>query len=119
MSLRGAITSLKTGSVYTVTRRAASTYVDGKLVAGATSTRTIVASIQPVSGRETLQFAESERTREMRAVFTEDELLARSSSNEPDIVTINGESFEVMRVEYWEAFGAFHSRAYVARVHSP
>lgn len=119
MSLRDAITSLKTGATYQVTRKAASTYVDGKAVAGASTTFEIVASIQPVSGREILQFAESERTREMRAVYTETELFTRSSTNEPDKVSINGETFEVMRVEFWEAFGGVHSRAFVARVHSP
>lgn len=118
MSLGPVIDSLG-GLTLTFTRTTASAYASGRLTYGTESQFSAVCGVQPISGRERLMFAESERTREMRVLFTRAELLARTPATEPDRVVIGGEVFEVVRVEKWDGFGETHCRAYVAKVDSP
>jgi hypothetical protein len=114
MSPIGAIASLSTGT-YTVTRRAVGAYSDGRWTPGGTSSFSIIASIQPVSGRLLLALPENERTEEQRVVYTITELRTRIGAADPDVVTIDGDAWEVSRVDRWQAFGAVHYRAFVAR----
>ena len=122
MSLRDAIDVFATGT-YTVTRTAASTYVNGREVTGATTTFKIAASIQPLQGRidgRVLQvLAEGRHTNNIRVVFTKTALRSISA---PDKVTIDGELWEVFAVERWEAFGpsgTAHYECFISRLALP
>lgn len=113
--INGAITSHKTGD-YTVTRRAAKTVTAGRAVAGATTTiSNVPMSIQPVTGRALVDAPEGRRADEMRLVFAEIELYTVQPGNESDLITYRGESWEVIKSEYWEHWGTSHCRAYIAR----
>lgn len=115
MSLNGAITAHKTGD-YTVTRRAAGTVVAGRPVAGATTTLSAVPmSIQPVTGRALVDAPEGRRADEMRLVLCAIELFTVQPGNESDLITYRGESWEVIKSEFWEHWGTSHCRAYIAR----
>lgn len=91
-----------TGS-YTVTRRAAATITSGRAVAGAVTTLTIRASVQPASGRDLMRLEEGRRSNETRVVFTTTKLLVgeQGGANEADLVSIDGASWEVQHVETW------------------
>lgn len=120
MALRGAIGSLSTG-VYTVTRTAPGTYdANGKFVAGATSTLAgVVATVQPVSGRQLRDVPEGQRGDELRVIYTETELWPRTPSQAGDRITLDGEAWVIVRAERWQGLGGVHWRAYAARQVTP
>lgn len=118
MSATDAIGSLATGS-YTVTRHAAGTRVQGRSVPGAVSTFSIIASVQPVTGRQLQDLPEGQRGTETIAIYTRTELKTRSADSEPDLVDNEGVPFEVVRVERWRAFSDVHYRAYAMRTERP
>jgi hypothetical protein len=122
MSLNGVLAPGRgfSSGTYTVTRRAAETDdTHGRRVAGATSTLSIVASIQPMSGRDLQGLPEGQRSDENVTIYTTTFLTTRSPTNAPDLVTFGGEPYEVFRVETWVAFGRTHYRAYAARRTTP
>lgn len=106
----GAIASLATGT-YLVTRRAASTYVDGVATPGAETTFNTVAVAVPVSGRELQRLPEGMRSREVMRIFTEDELRTVQPGSDPDLVSIDGYLFEVQAVSRWVAGGYYEAFA--------
>lgn len=113
--LNGVITAFQTPGPYTVTRTAASTLLNGREVPGATSTFTIVACVQPMSGRMLEALPEGRRTTENRVIYTETLLVAMTPTNAPDVVTIDSEAWEVFQVQRWQHWGATHFVAYAAR----
>ncbi len=115
MSLRGAIASLTQGGPYTVTRTTNGALVKGKAQAGTNSTLSVAGSLQSVSGRELQALPESFRGDEVRVLYTLTELRTVSESHAADRVTIGGESWLVIKVEVFPAFGDTHYRVYVAR----
>lgn len=117
MSLAGAIVRLRSGS-YSVTRTTARTYTLGKLNSASTSSLTIVASIQPTSGRELQDMPEGMRTDELVTIYTSTALQTKTSTAEPDKVAIGSDSYEVVRVQPWIAFGETHYRAFARKVGS-
>jgi hypothetical protein len=108
VNLAGAIQSLATGS-YVVTRRAVSTYVDGRAVLGTTSTfDTGLAVAVPVSGRELERLPEGLRGREVYRLFTTIQLrTAVPDVSDPDLVVINGLAWEVKTDIGWFAAGGY------------
>jgi len=93
---------------YTVTRHAASSYVSGRWVAGSTSELTVRASIQPATADQLQRLPEALRTKEARAVFSTTKLLTanESTGGKADLVSIDGEDFEVQEVKDWgECYG--------------
>lgn len=109
------IGSLSTGT-YTVTRRAAATYVAGILTPGATSTLSIVAAVVPATGRDLERLPEARRSVETRAVFTATALKigAQAAPYESDLVSIEGDSWEVQHLETWPGLAGYY-RAIVQR----
>jgi hypothetical protein len=103
----------------TVTRAAAGSYVDGRWVAGSTSTLTVTASAQPHRARpdELLHLPEADRTRESLRLYTETELQTADEETQTpaDLVTWDGEQWEVVRVESWP-LGLAHYKAIALRV---
>lgn len=105
--LSGVIDSFLTGT-YTVTRQSASAYgSDGRLDAPTTSTLSVDACVQPVGGRDLQRLPEGLRTEELLAMYTATELKTQGSGQDPDLVTIDGASWEVQRVERWLELGNY------------
>lgn len=107
------IASFATGT-YAVTRRAKATFVQGIATPGATTPIEIAASVQPASGRDLLRLPEGRRATETRVVYTTTQLLVGSQggTNEADLITIDGASWEVQLVESWPgAVGYFKAIA--------
>lgn len=97
-------------ATYSRTRRAAgaASASTGRYVAGAASTISIVASVQPLNGKERLMLPEGERdTIELKA-YTRDDV------DTDDEVTVDGAVFVVMQVE---THGALldHRKCYLRR----
>lgn len=94
MSLHGVISRFKTGT-YAIVRTAADTYTNGLRTAGTTSTFTVDASIQPVTGRELFALPEARRTQDVRVFWTSVILIATPN---PDKITIGDETFEIFQI---------------------
>jgi len=81
------------------------------------------ASVQPVTGMDLQALPEGHHATNLRKLYTTAALYTRSPSNDPDLVTIGGELWEVLTVETWEAFGlgsgGDHYKAIVARQATP
>lgn len=118
MSLEDVIDRFATGT-YPVTRTSAGAYVEGRYTPGSTTTFNVVASIQPLSGRDLQTLPEGQHASETRAVYTKTELQTRTPSSEPDRLTINGESWEVWQSFRWEAFGGAYYKAFISRAVTP
>lgn len=75
----------------------------GMFVPGTSQTFTIIASIQPLNGREMQMLSEGSRARETFKVYTDTKLrtVSEQGSYAADRVEINGEWFEVMSVIDW------------------
>lgn len=116
MSVQGAIAApgIKTGD-YIVTRQgASSTDGFGRVVAGATSTFSVEASVQPYNGKVLKVLPEGIHEEDVRHVFTTTEMLVRPR---PDRVAIGASTFEVFAVGGpWNAFGGVHYVVHVAKV---
>lgn len=99
------IDALSTGT-YTVTRRAKATFSAGRAVAGSTSTLSITAAVVPASGRDLLRLPEGRRATETRIVFTATQLVVggQASSNEADLVNIDGATWEVQQIETFPGY---------------
>lgn len=106
---------------YTVTRRATGTTDGrGRVVAGAASTFPMDASIQPeLNGRVLEALADASHGREVRLVLTEATIDPITPAHEADLVTISGETWEVISAEHWNDFGTPFTRAHIARVTTP
>lgn len=114
MSLARIIRKLgfKTGT-YTVTRIAASTHDGyGRAVAGATSTISIIASVQPYNGGILRVLPEGIHADDVRHVFTETEIKVRPR---PDAITLGSDTFVAFAVEPYVGLGASYYVAHVAR----
>jgi hypothetical protein len=89
---------------YTVTRSSEGTYVKGKWVNGPLQTLDIDASIQPLSGTDTMRLEEGDRTKESRKLYTATRLLTKregATPREADTIEIDGDQFQVDSVQSW------------------
>jgi hypothetical protein len=118
MSLTGVIAGFASGT-YTVTRTAAGTLTTGRYTAGATSSFSIVATIQPMTGRNLKILPEGQHAEETMVVYTTTELRARTPASEPDVFTFDGEAWKVVNVKRWQAFGDTHYVATIGRTVTP
>lgn len=83
----------------------AGTYDKGRWVPGTSYTETeIIASIQPLSGRERELLPEGERTKEVVRVYTKYGLRQAIEKNnvKGDQVSYKGRLYEVKRVDTWD-----------------
>lgn len=83
-------------------RKAPGSYVNGVWVEGALTTIPITASIQPTTGEELLSLPEGRRDRKTYALFTSTKLNVARPGINPDLVTIFGEVYEVIKVDIWQ-----------------
>jgi hypothetical protein len=115
--LNQAINDHETGT-YSVTRRTGGAYVAGKWIAGAPSTLSIVASVQPV-GDELQDLPEGQHTDDVRVIYTATQLLSRTAATEPDEVSIDGQPYRVFKVEKWDHWGETHYRCWATKTAVP
>ncbi len=116
MSLTAVIARMRTGT-YTVTRRtaAAPAYdTSGVKTADATSTFSIEASVQNISGRNLRNLPEGQHADDVRVLYTETELRPRTPTVAGDRLVIDSESYEVFRVRK-ASIRATYYRCYVSR----
>jgi hypothetical protein len=107
MNAAATIARLGTGT-YTVTRQSPSDYGDdGRLQDPTTSTFDVVASVQPVNGRELQRLPEGLRTSEVRKLYTATQLKTQGAAQDPDLIQIDGDSWEVQTVERWDILGGY------------
>lgn len=112
MSVVQNIPDFRTG-VYTVSRPGAGTVSAGVYTPGAATTFTIDAVVQPV-GHDLRVVPEGRRVEDVRRIYTV--TLLRSTASGPDVVTIDGDPYEVFRVDGpWTMDGETHYVAYAAR----
>lgn len=114
MSLSDTITNFKTGT-YVVTRTTVSSFDgNGKKVGGTVSTHSIDGSLQPATGRELRALPESRRGDEIRVLYTIAEIKGPSATFEPDMIEIDDDDWEVIKVEYFAVISN-HYRSTIAR----
>lgn len=82
-------------------------YVDHVFVPGDIEESEFLISVQPLEGRELLNFPEAQRSRQFLKGYTAIELKTVDEANKrrADLVVINGYTYEVQRVEYWTSRG--------------
>jgi hypothetical protein len=78
-------------------------------------TFSIVASVQPTSGRDLQDIPAERRGDEVRLVITETALRTIRPGNDPDYIDLDGEPWRIIKVERWQSFGAVHYEAFAAR----
>jgi hypothetical protein len=83
---------------YVVTRSQANAPVNGRPVAPTTSSVNITANVQPADGDTLKALPEARSGEDVRRVFTATELRCSSNTYLPDVITIGGDRFEVIKV---------------------
>ena len=83
-------------------RKALGSYVNGIWVEGALTPLPFTASIQPTTGEELLSLPEGRRDRKTYALFTSTKLNVARTGINPDLVTVFGEVYEVVKVDIWQ-----------------
>lgn len=118
MDLSGAVLNFATGT-YTVTRpvaRANPVGTDGRYDAPSSSTTfTIRAGVFPLTGRELDRLPEGLRHEEVRQVFCVERLQTVEADQEPDVIAIDGASWQVEAVQDYSASGNYF-RALVRKI---
>lgn len=103
---------------YTVTRTEVGAYDEnGQYEPGDTSTLTIIADIQPVTGEELQNLREGQRANDVRVVYTNSALVALDEVNGivGDLIEHDGEMWRVFRVQKFRVL-ANRWRAYMERI---
>lgn len=102
----------------TVKRPASGSYVNGVWVASAAATEiTIKASVQPASTEEMETLPEARRAQGVYTLFSSTKFQSlQENTNNPDIVVINSQDYEIMRCEPWQNGLLNHYKALAARV---
>lgn len=104
-------------SPFTITRKSAGSYVNGKWVEGSTSTFTIQASVQPLRGEEIQLLPEGRRNSQAVRIYTDTQLYVKTDEQtNPDKLTAFGESYEVLSVEPWQSNVINHYKCIAVKV---
>lgn len=101
-------------SPFTLTRKTTpDTLVNGKMVAGSSTTSTIQASVQPLRGQEMMLLPEARRTSQAVVIYTDTQLRVANTAAgyNADVVTAFGQSFEILSCEPWQSNVINHYRA--------
>lgn len=108
MDLSSTVSNFFTGT-YNVTRSdGPGTYDQGEFVPSTTSVVPVPAAVMPLVGRDLERFVEGRKTGERRQVFTLVELYVEAPARKPDIMSIDGATWEVESVEPWQNLGNFY-----------
>lgn len=113
--LSSVVASFYTGT-YDVTRASGpgSYDAEGGFVPASMSVVQIQAVVAPLDGRELQRLPEGLRTRELRQVFTVAALRVAAPGQRPDVISIEGSTWQVEKLEDWVANGNFY-RAIVSK----
>ncbi len=101
-------TVLSFASSYTITRATPSTYVEGVVVPGTSSTLEIQALVCPLSGADLAALPEGQFTREDLQVFAVVALRVEAQDVEPDRISVHGQLWKVIKLERWTPQGNFY-----------
>lgn len=118
MSRLGIIARNLTGT-YSVARYGAGTWTTGVFAKGSPTTVSVPGTVQPISGREFQAVPEGRRANEVRVIFTAVALQTEGPSNSADVVTVDGETWEVFHVEKHVGRGTTHYRSLISRMAIP
>lgn len=100
-----------------VTRYAAGGYVNGAWVEGASSQVTIQASVQPASAEDLQSLPENRRALGAYKLYSSAPFQGViEGQRNPDTVVINGDTYEVARVDPWQNGVIHHYKTLVVRV---
>lgn len=102
-------------AAYVVTRSTVVAPVDGRPSAPTTANVNITANVQPADGETLKTLPEARNAEDVRRLFTATELYNMRNGFLPDIVTIAGERFEVIKVGGWPG----HYEVVVTKVDRP
>ncbi len=109
---------LFTSGTYTVTRRATGSLANGDWTPGASSTFTVEADLQPLSGNDLKILPEGQHGEEMQKLYLSVELFTARLDKEADQITIDGAEWKVINVrKYTILTGNF--KVIVARIDQP
>ncbi len=102
----------------TVRRPAAGSYVNGRWVeAGQPTELTVKASVQPASTEELETLPEARRTQGVYKLYSSTRFQSvQENANNPDIVVIDNDDYEVMSCQPWQNNLINHYKALAARV---
>jgi hypothetical protein len=109
MDLSSTVLRLSSGS-YTVSRREVGSWTDGLYSPGDLSTLTVVASVQPLTGKQLQRLPEGLRAKELKAFITQTLLrtVSESEGTPADVVEVPGEGFyQIEKVEDWSQAGFY------------
>ena len=99
----------------TVRRKSGGEYVNGVWVPGTVTEFTARYSVQPTSPDDMQSLPEGRRERRAYTLFGNKPLLSVGSEN-PDLVSVDGEWYEVSDVQEWRNTLIPHTRAIVTRL---
>lgn len=112
-----AVLTLSGGATFAVTRLGPAVVVGGRLEEPSTSsTFTVAGVLAPLSGRERERLPEGQRERATWQLFTPTQLRTASGTETlADLVTVDGDAYEVAQVDEWAGLGGFY-RAVLVKV---
>jgi hypothetical protein len=94
-------------------------FINRRWVEGLADTFTIKASVHPISIEEMHLFPEGFRDRMAYVLYTNTELKTSKPNNKnPDVVVLNDDKYQVIRVEKWDNTPLSHYRLTVVKVDS-
>jgi len=99
--------------------RAAGTRVDGHWVEGKQSSFTFMASIQPAGKNDMESLPEGRRNSKVYRLYTDTKLVALAVGQNPDLVTLFSEVYEVVSEFPWRNNVINHYKYLVAKVGNP
>lgn len=100
---------------YTVKIAATGTWLNGIFIPGTPTTSTIYASVQPLKPEDIQQLSEGRRNSKLFWIFTDTKLNDVTTKN-PDKIVINGEDYEVDKIEAWQNEVISHYKVLVVKV---
>lgn len=71
------------------------------------TTLSITACVQPLTGRELERLPEGLRGAEVLKLWTPTQLYAKTDSQSPDLIGIDGDTYECSNVERWDTLGSY------------
>lgn len=99
-------------------RDIAGSLVKGIWVDGGDTAFTTIVSVQPLDAREMNMLPEGRRTSQAFKLYGQDQLVTvnKSAGTNPDILTINGDNFEVLSSEPWQSNIRNHYKSVVVKI---
>lgn len=112
------INVIVTGGVSQPTAALAGGYIAGTMVPPVPTSLTLTASVQPVKGRELLNFPEAQRTKGIIKIYstTAMQTANEAAGTKADIVTYQGKQWEIHEVNYWPHLSQAHYKAIAFKV---